>query len=149
MPRSRTGEGRVAGRKEDCQQWTKALGRSQKRYLCHLGVTNIYPQLVLCHIVLYRNMSFKASFTGMNCQSPHDDLPAASSERFAIAFPDVCKKKKSQERRDLLNLGPRVYSEKMALGAPSCLWRKQTQRLPSPRRPGASLRHATVPGRFV
>lgn len=30
----------------------------------------------------------------MNCQSPHDDLPAASSERFAIAFPDVCKKKK-------------------------------------------------------
>lgn len=94
MPRSRTGEGRIAGRKEECQQWTKTLGRSHKRYLCHLGVTNIYPQLVPCHIVLYRNTSFKASFTGMNCQSPHDDLPAASSERFAITFPDVCKKKK-------------------------------------------------------
>lgn len=41
------------------------------------------------HIVHHQNMSFKASSTGMNCQSPHDNSPAASAQCFALAFPDV------------------------------------------------------------
>lgn len=138
-------EGRIGDRKEECQCWTKARGRSHKHDMCHPSHKCFFT---VGHIVLQQNTSPKASSTGMNCQSPRDNLPAASSQCFALAFPDACKKKWGEE-------GPAkfsqiVYSKKMAAGAPSCSWRKQTHRLPMPRRPVAFLLGGTdlfsVPG---
>lgn len=143
MPRCRTGEG-GEGRKDRRQEGgVPVLDQGTRKVTETLPVP---PWSHKClstdsHIVLHQNTSSKASSTGMNCQSPRDNLPAASSQCFALAFPDVGEEGPAKYSQI-------VYSEKMALGAPSCSWRKQTQRLPSPRRPVASHRHANVPQQF-
>lgn len=133
--RNEAREGRIGSRKEECPRFAKeqeghksiTWAINEKQMFIHgwYCVTWSYAQVRGHRLWL---ISSTEVFQGINCQK--------SLCVYYLLFPQNVLLLhflifvKAGGRLAKFNLG--VYSEKMALGAPSCLWRKQTERLPSP-----------------